>query len=344
MRLLVPLILAMSGLVAAPAASALPRSFADRPDDVGGQQIHAIYLLASDSPDRRRDVRGEIAGSIAVAQEWMERKTARRFRLDTFEGELDVSTVVLPERRRRLAEHGIFLRDEFEARLPGLGFDDEDKLYAVYYEGFVDEVCANGPYPPELPGRVAAHYLDGRYADPGIPDCAEEALAAPGQRAGAWEHGFLHELIHATGAVPYCAPNASDAHVGDDPRDLMYAGPEPWNPRFVDIGRNDYFGHGRRGCLDLALSGFLEGNRSWPVPDGSDAWRAPRARRCAMPDVTGRRVRAARRLLRAWGCPKVALRVRRVRSFERSKRIVRQRPRAGRRLTRRSEIRLRVAR
>jgi hypothetical protein len=38
----------------------------------------------------------------------------------------------------------------------------------------------------------------------------------------------------------------------------MYAGPQPWRPSVLDVGRDDYFQHGRRDCLDLARSIFLD--------------------------------------------------------------------------------------
>ncbi len=37
----------------------------------------------------------------------------------------------------------------------------------------------------------------------------------------------------------------------------MYAGNEPWRPSILDINNDDYFAHGRSGCLDLEDSSFL---------------------------------------------------------------------------------------
>jgi hypothetical protein len=68
---------------------------------------------------------------------------------------------------------------------------------------------------------------------------------------------LVHELTHALGAVPSCAPNTGNGgHVMDDPRDIVYAGPLPrdWDDLMLDPGRDDYFRHGRPGCEDIDTS------------------------------------------------------------------------------------------
>jgi hypothetical protein len=70
----------------------------------------------------------------------------------------------------------------------------------------------------------------------------------------------LHEIFHTMGAVARCAPHhdaQSAGHVTDDPADIMSArGSRTLIPRF-DAGRDDYFGHGRADCVDLARSPFF---------------------------------------------------------------------------------------
>ena len=66
-----------------------------------------------------------------------------------------------------------------------------------------------------------------------------------------------HELGHLLGAVPSCAPNyGNGGHVVDDPRDLLYAGSSgrDWDNIILDPGRDDYYGHGRSDCTDIADS------------------------------------------------------------------------------------------
>ena len=66
-----------------------------------------------------------------------------------------------------------------------------------------------------------------------------------------------HELLHLLRAVPECAPHyRSGSHVSGAPDDIMY---EPRSNEAVrarvqhlDPGRDDYFGHGRKNCLDIA--------------------------------------------------------------------------------------------
>jgi hypothetical protein len=85
------------------------------------------------------------------------------------------------------------------------------------------------------------------------------------------EYGALHEILHGLGFVEACAPNhtkertcghnarrVTNGHVSDNPKDLMYAGCEPWWPTTLDVGRNDYFKHRIPGCSDLNNSAFLE--------------------------------------------------------------------------------------
>jgi hypothetical protein len=87
---------------------------------------------------------------------------------------------------------------------------------------------------------------------------------------GGSEATAQHELLHALGAVPACAPHADGtAHVGDGSHDQMHGAdpvgaptPDPADtsydgPAELDPGRDDYYGHGRPDCLDVARSVFL---------------------------------------------------------------------------------------
>ena len=60
---------------AAASAQPLPRSTTDRPDDLQGPQVHVIYAVPSDQPDRSFDVDGTIDGSIAAIQSWLRGQT-----------------------------------------------------------------------------------------------------------------------------------------------------------------------------------------------------------------------------------------------------------------------------
>jgi hypothetical protein len=70
---------------------------------------------------------------------------------------------------------------------------------------------------------------------------------------------MLAEAIHAMGFVATCAPHQTmSGNVYDSASDLLYAGPMPWSPSVLDVGRDDYYGHSNAGCPDLARSVFLE--------------------------------------------------------------------------------------
>ena len=246
------------------------RQFEDQPDDhpEGSQQIHVIYAIPSDGEDRGYDVDGSIAASVDVATQWMSDQTGGMpFRLDTANGALDVTFVQLDSTDEDLAAEGDFIRDEIEAQVEARGFDDGRKYYFVFYDGTADDRCGGASWPPELLGHVVAIYLKGQIDDPEAPDCDENAFAGPGDSPGYREFSFLHEIFHGLGAVPECAPNHTRAgHTGDLPNDLMYAGDDDWVPDTLDPGFDDYWGHGSEDCLDMATSGYLEGNDPAPVP------------------------------------------------------------------------------
>jgi hypothetical protein len=66
-----------------------------------------------------------------------------------------------------------------------------------------------------------------------------------------------HELAHNFGAAGDCAPHSiGGGHVGDDTRDLLYAGAggRDWNNLILDPGRDDYYGTGN--TCDIAKSAF----------------------------------------------------------------------------------------
>ncbi len=100
------------------------RQTVERPDDTDLPQVHAIYVLASDSVDDELDLDGSIAGSLLGVTAWtMQASGGRALRLDTCDGDVVVTFVQLDRTEADLAETGIFLRDELEAELTALGFD-----------------------------------------------------------------------------------------------------------------------------------------------------------------------------------------------------------------------------
>lgn len=233
---------------------ATPRATQDRPDDEPGvPKIHVLYLTPSDGPDDRLDVDGTIAGSVESAMRWLESQIDRRLRLDTFEGALDVTFHRLPRTGDEYFAEGVFIRDAIEDDIIDAGFDAPLTVYAAYYAGPAED-CASAFNPEKLPGTMVARYW--AHVGPGEAPCVPEGFARASDPPGTWEFGITHELFHAMGAVETCAPNHFEGHVGDHPDDLMYRGDEPWRPETIDIGNDDYYGHGDLGCADVARAAY----------------------------------------------------------------------------------------
>lgn len=241
--------------------SALARKLTDQPDDVSGAQIHAMYVLPVDGVDRSLDTNGVIAASVAAFNGWLAAQTSgRSLRLDTHKGALDVSFFRLKATEAQLRAKGAFVRDAIEQELTTAGRIKPGKLYAVYFDGPSTWACGGGAWPPKLKGRVAALYLRG--TPPGAPPCAGNSLVGTAASPGYVAFSMLHELLHTMGFVAACGLNhVLDGHTSDDPADLMYAGSQPWKPSKLDVGRDDYFGHGKAGCLDLDESAYLSATK-----------------------------------------------------------------------------------
>lgn len=236
----------------------LPRSLNDRADTVQGPQVHAIYVLPSDGVDEQLDTNGRIGTSVMAFNRWFANNSwGKALRIDTFEGLPDVTFFRLSRTDAQMASVGAYVRDELEKDLRAAGQLRSDKLYAVYYGGSSTWSCGGGAWPPALPGQVGAMYLKGQI--PGAPACASNPVGASLESPGYIDFGMLHELVHTLGFVATCAPHHTlNGHTSDNRNDLMYAGSESWQlPPRLDIGRDDYYGHGRTACADLASSAYL---------------------------------------------------------------------------------------
>jgi len=259
MRQVILLLMALAALLAGQgSAQVRERAFEDLPDDSPDYQVHILYVVPADGADRELDLSGTLDTSVAAGQRWLSGQTGdRRLRLDTYQGLLDITFYRLNRSDAEIRAYGALVRDQVEAELLAAGFLQPHKLYAVYYDGGSSFSCGGAAWPPELIGSAAALYLRGE--PPGAPACESNPFAASEETPGYWEFAMLHELVHNLGLVARCAPSHTlNGHVSDDPADLMYAGPLPWQPSILDAGRNDYFEHGAPDCPDLAWSAFLE--------------------------------------------------------------------------------------
>jgi hypothetical protein len=217
------------------------RADRDRPDDFSGSQVHLIYAVPAGGTDNRLDVSGTLSNSLGSMNNWLAAQTGGRWiRFDTAGGAPDVTFVQLPGTDAYYELSGAHKRDAIEAELKKLDKLSPEKIYAVFYEGGNPRACADAPHPPALPGQVTVWYLQGLSSGPwpcaGNPFAASQT-AQPGYR----EFSLLHELLHTFGAVGPGGPNYFNTHVNHDARDIMYAGPQPWRPGILDVGRSNYY-------------------------------------------------------------------------------------------------------
>jgi hypothetical protein len=257
--------LVCAGAFVAPADAALPRSTVDRLDEARGPQIHVVYAVPADGEDRRLDETGTLEGSVGSFQAWLAAETGgANLRFDTYQRSLDVSFFRLTATDATVASRGAFVREAVEQELRAAGFDRPDRIYAVYYDGSSTYACGGAFWPPQLNGNAIVMYLRGR---PSGAMCESNGFATATLPPTYWEYAMLHDILHGLGMVPTCAPHHHLAgHVSDFANDLMWAGNQPWVfPAKLDIGRDDYFGHGRTDCADLARSPYLTTNPPPPV-------------------------------------------------------------------------------
>ena len=63
-----------------------------------------------------------------------------------------------------------------------------------------------------------------------------------------------HEMTHALGAVPSCAPHSTgDGHVNDSNRDILYEGSDgrDWEHLVLDYNHDDYYDNTAGHCFDI---------------------------------------------------------------------------------------------
>ena len=249
-------------------ATNLNRTIENRPDDVSGYQIQVMYVIPKDGKNEALDTSGKIANSVAAWQQWFIGQTkSQRFRLDTFNGTLDIPFVRLSQTDSQIKSTGAKARDRIEAELKTLGFNDPQKLYAVYYGGGSSVACGGNTFPPKKIGNVAVVFLQGKSQE--NRPCRSNQFAANVNQASYLDLEMIHRIVHGLGYAQPCATHYTQpklpGHVSDSPKDLLYDGNEMWQPSILDIGHDDYFRHNKPGCLDLAKSVFLDPTQPNPV-------------------------------------------------------------------------------
>ncbi len=256
---------------------------ADRPDALKGYQVHIVYALPSDGADRALDTNGTLATSVLAWQKWLRGQMGTAtLRVDSYRPtanaslQPDITFARLSQTDAQMASTGgnsVVLNIEQELRSSGLinANDSARKIYAVYYDGSSTFSCGGSAWPPTLVGKVAALYLKG--TPPGAPACTTIAFAPNPRSPGYLEFAMLHDILHALGFVPTCAPGQWRTGHVPEPNDLMYGGDVPWQrPPVLDVGHNDYYKANIPGCPELSRSAYL---KPTPARGTTPGWMIP---------------------------------------------------------------------
>ncbi len=219
-------------------------------DRMGGEQIHVIYALPSDGPDRFAALASPIATDVAAIDAWWRREDPTRApRFDLFEfpgcesrfGNLDLSFVRLPDPTSAyLPDLDRFQRIATQLASTPFDFSAFDKKYLVFYDGVVADsrLCGTGSGGRTTGGRLS-------YAVVYLRSGCDLTI---GDGGGAAYVG-AHELLHALGALPPGAPHpcpGDDGHPCDSSVDVLstfYRG-GPLDGALLDVNRDDYYAHG----------------------------------------------------------------------------------------------------
>lgn len=231
-------------------------------DRMGGEQIHVIYAVPADGPERFAELASSIATDVAAIDAWWRREDPTRApRFDLFEfpgcesrfGKLDLSFVRLPDPAPvYVPSIDRFQRISTQLASSPFVFAASDKKYLVFFDGVVadDRICGAGSG-----GRVT-----GGPRSYGIVYLRSSCGLTIGDGGGAAYVG-AHELLHALGAVPPGAPHTcpgDDGHPCDSSVDVLstfYRG-GPLDAAVLDVNRDDYYAHAG-GWFDVQDSRWL---------------------------------------------------------------------------------------
>lgn len=249
------------------------RAFTDRPDDSSLPQAHVYYVLAKDSPDRRFDIDGSIAKSLDSGNRWLAANGGKSIRYDTFQGTIDVTFVRLEQTEAELwmepSDPTTKCRRQPCPFLPTIvsllrarGLASTTDVSVILYGGQTTPASR-----PEWPGCGYAGGREKALLYPinqvgmmsGRTECmGPDTIATVPQSQNTLGLSVIHEIFHVLGAVGGSPNSDSDGsfagHIRNDPTDLM--GGSVGVVR-LDPGRDDYWGHGRAGVVDVSKSVFV---------------------------------------------------------------------------------------
>lgn len=206
----------------------------------GANSVGILYVVPS-GVTAIEDMDARSAATMAAIQTWLAADTGRQLRVDPTVTRVD------------LAVPSTTSTAQLSDLIASAGHGTPGKVYVVLYDG-VAENDACGKALARGPAEPTYSYLL-------MPVC--DIYPQPGPQTFPFEATYLvlHELLHALGAVPSCAPNhTSVGHVSDSNRDVLYEGPlgRDWDNLTIDVGNDDYLDHSNAGCPDIADSPFWQ--------------------------------------------------------------------------------------
>ena len=255
----------------------------DQEDASDDYQIHAIYMLASDSSDKKLDVNGFIKDTLLIGNKKFSQQTkenekvGKKFRLDRLKNwKIDISFIRLDESSKQINEKKN-VAGYLTAMAVRNGFYKPNKIYSIFYQGKNKGVEAH-----QLGGALFRTPRGEIEVIAGITSLDQKWKKDP---EGPWLT-HLRETIKALGFVQLCVPNVMVNENSKWGRDyyLKY-----WNDimsyknpsRIIDKKKKAYYGHNniwpKEGhCeMDLKKSAYLE-------PSEKDAQLQPRAISCKL--------------------------------------------------------------
>lgn len=268
-----------------PIAQLGEHSYNDRPDDFPKlYQFHVLYVVTEDFKYTTRDLDGSVDEQVRLVNEWFSNQTdGKIMRLDTYQGQLDITFVILPITEAELflytaqnyekfdpAYHGLIylhyaLEEWLEKANATSPFLSPGKLYITYFESSLAYVCGDGP---ANGSRILGLYPSA-YNLRDQNSCKAFLGAKQENQRGIWENILAHEMIHALGLPSACAKNLDDdgVHINDPlaQNDIMGStlGIYDQNP-LIDPNHDDYYLTNSSGCTDLSNSPFLSPLPSQP--------------------------------------------------------------------------------
>lgn len=227
----------------------LLRSSYDRPDDITGPQVHAVYVVRNGATDMMYDTSGDIERSLRHADEWLRRESGKGLRLDTFKGRVDVTFLPLPPGFEARTGNDCSKMpcpndQDFYAHLRSLGRIDPNKTYLFFYSGGLSGyvLCGGAGQGKSVLLNLE---VNGRF-------CSDAKWTESSSTALSWGLLALHELFHSLGAVCRSAPETDGDFHSSVTNDIMHGRAK--GDVKLDPNRRNYWGNVPPGCTDLSTN------------------------------------------------------------------------------------------